>query len=155
MSVLARLALVLTIALTGVVASVTPAQAGEKRYWHNRLEAPFSKGYSSGGLEVEFLSTRAVDIEGFIQDMCEKDGNSAYMYFRVITDHTAPSFPAQADSNGCGNGRKYFDPAPVRAPQKGNRLRGIHAYVCQIDYDSRQPFAYRCASEYFDNWRVD
>lgn len=156
MSVLARLALAISLVITGIVASSTPAHAGEKRYWNNKNESPYYKGYARGGLKVDFLSGRAIDVEGFIEDMCPADGRSAIISFRVLLNGTPTSaLPSFADKNKCGNGRRYFDPPPYRTlKHSGTKITALVAYICQVDYDTETPYVDRCAKQYFDNWRV-
>lgn len=157
MPLLARLVLTLALALTGVVALTSPVHASEKRYWNNdNIAGSYGyAGYARGGIQVEFLSRRAIDIEGFIEDMCPKDGESAYMQFYATVNGLRKTiYSGVADANGCGNGRRYFDPAPYKTPFKGNIINGFYAQVCTRNLENQAP-ARACVTESFDNWRVD
>jgi hypothetical protein len=54
------------------------------------------------------------------------------------------------DSNGCGNGKVYFDPPPHRSV--GAPVPGITLRLCEWDADGGTRLY--CTSHYFDNWRV-
>jgi hypothetical protein len=120
-----------------------------------------TKGYAKGSLTIDFLSRRAFDVKGYVEDKCPKDGYGAYLH----VTHTSVNrygygafkdWTTFKDSNGCGNGAKPFDPGPVVVP-KGSKLTSVRFELCYEDKDGDGTGAVvlnACVPQTFENWRL-
>ena len=141
------------VAVAGAVLAFTPAAAlaGETQYF-NSDGGPipdWSKGFVRGAVTVEFLNKKTFDVSGWIEDVCPKDGDGGYVQ---ITTGLGDNITAQ-DTNGCDNGKVYFDPAPVK---KNVDVRYVRATMCEKDGDGNTgtKAGYYCQNYTFNNWRL-
>src|SRR5687768_16231307 len=100
------------LAVGAVLAITTTALAGETRTWDN--ERYTAKGYAKGSVTIDFLSKRAFDVNGYVEDKCPKDGYGAYLHVTHMSVNrygygAFEDWTTFKDSNGCGNGAKPFD----------------------------------------------
>ena len=135
------------IAAASVLAFTPSAALAGETGWLNTQNGPvpdWSSGYVRAGVTVEWLSKKTYDIKGWVEDVCPKDGNGGYVYLNN-------SYPAIAsDANGCGNGRSFFDPAPVKS---GYYVPGITVRLCERDINGSGHNTNYCTSYSFKNWR--
>jgi hypothetical protein len=147
-----RSRLLAAAAVAAAALAFTPAAAlaGETHYF-NTDGGPvpdWSKGFVRAAVTVEFPSKKSYDVSGWVEDVCPKDGAGGYVTIEASMDTYK-----YKDTNGCGNGKVAFDPAPVK---KTYEVQTIRATVCEIDGDgaSGTHGAYYCQDYSFKNWRL-
>jgi len=141
------------VAMSMLALSPAAALAGESHYY-NTAGGPTpdgSDGYIRAKVTVNFPSKKAYDVKGWVEDMCPGDGKGGYVTARMGTTTETSIWSLGKDTNGCGNGKVRFDPAPYR---NGTILSGIRVEVCERDTNGDGDGPPYCESHWFDNWRV-
>jgi hypothetical protein len=130
-----------------VMLSGPAAHAGETRQWSTKDE--YGGGHAVIRITVHFLSKRSVDIRGWVKDACgggDGDGQGAYAW---VKNRKWERLVAK-DINGCGNGKRHFDPGPFTLKRD---LKYLAVLVCESDPNGDSEHLGICAIKEFDNWR--
>lgn len=146
-------------AATVLGAASAMATAGETRTWDDSRYT--AKGYAKGSITIDFLTKRAFDVKGYVQDVCPRDGFGAYMDVSYVEiTRTGYSYRKAwttfSDTNGCGKRTVPFDPGPVVAP-KGSKIASVRAELYYRDADGDGSGAVVVDAripQTFENWRL-
>jgi hypothetical protein len=141
-------------------ASAATAQAGETRNWNNKDRRAYyhpgkKLGYASASVTVDFVTRNAVDIRGFVDDVCPADSEGATLFYEVHYDRTAQVTRREIVNNrGCDKGVVSFDPAPYLSEAR-TRVEYIQFKLCSYRYDPelRLRRLDTCLTQTFKNWR--
>lgn len=182
-----KLLTLLLVSATGLVGLLVvtspPAAAGETRYlstqalirdgrspWANPPH-PYNGGFAEASLNVTFPGKRVVDVQGFVNDVCNSqgkgDGYAASLAIRIGRKNNGPAGPGGTkvshiernivdyrDSRTCSRPRLAFDPGPFSFPRKRFDVSYLKARLCSYTHDSRGRANWFCVERKFDNWRV-
>ena len=105
---------------------------------------------------MEFLTKRAVDIEGWVDDVCPADGYGAKLRVSLYVNRSPRVVQDFNNNLGCDQGRVSFDPGPYTATVGTSQVTGIKLNLCTYKYfETSERYSYPgCKEQYFDNWRV-
>ncbi len=146
--------------LTIAGASAATAQAGETRNWnnHDRREYVYpgrDLGWAAASVTVDFVARNAVDIRGFVDDVCPADSEGANLFYNVYYERTGQVTRREIVNNrGCDKGVVSFDPAPYLSRIR-SRVRYIEFNLCSYRYDPKVKVRRinTCLKQTFTNWR--
>jgi len=144
-----------SLAVVGTLLVAPTAHASESKRVSTAYDLSVPAGYALTRATVRFPSRRAFDLHGWVKDVCDgADGDGKGAYVRVVAtrpDDSQYKREVGKDANGCGNGKRLYNPAPKKFDF---RLRAVTVIICERDQDRPRRNAY-CNLETFDNWRVD